>query len=110
MGWFSRKSGKSDAERTLESLEEGPPPKVTPADPAPGSPGEAIYADTELFLTLRETPATRTPGTRLAVRNEGTGVLAGTDALLQTTFAEQSTRIVALYLGGEPVDSLSEQE
>ena len=101
MGWFSGKSGMSDAERSLVALQQGGPT-------AGAEEGGDDWV--ELFVTLRETPATRSPGTRLAVVNQGTVASVGQEVLLHNTFSEHATRIVAMYRDGQPVDTLGSDE
>lgn len=100
MGWRFWTSDKSEAEKSLDALQQGGTlPQKTLQD----------YED-EIFVTLTETPVDRAPGSPLSCLNEGGTVRVGDRVQLRTTFTLQETTIVSITRDGVPCRSLANDE
>lgn len=100
MGWRFWASDKSEAEKSLDALQQG------------GAPREKTLQDyeDEIFVTVTENPADRAPGSPLACLNEGGTVHVGDRVQLCTTFTQQETSIVSITRDGVPCRSLAYDE
>jgi hypothetical protein len=101
MGWRFWAPDKSDAEKSLQALQQGSTKgggKVVPA-----------YED-EIFVTLTETPVDRAPRSPLSVVNEGRPVHVGDRVQLATTLTTQETSIVSITRDGVPCTVLELDE
>lgn len=100
MGWRFWTSDTTEAEKSLDALQQG------------GSPREKTLQDyeDEIFLTLTENPADRSPGSPLSCLNEGGTVRVGDRVQLCTTFTRQETSIVSITRDGVACRSLDFDE
>jgi hypothetical protein len=100
MGWRFWTSDKSEAEKTLDALQQGgSPPKKSLPD----------YED-EIFVTVTENPVDRAPGAPLSCLNEGDTVSVGDRVQLRTAFTQQETTIVSITRDGVACRSLANDE
>ena len=89
MGWFTRKKDTSEAEQSLQRLQER-----REREPA-------------IEVTIMDSPVATTPGTPLSCYNEGDPVRVG-DAVqvFGSLFVDQPGRIMAMTRDGVPIDTL----
>lgn len=91
MGWRFWAPGKSDAEKSLEALQQGS---------TKGTGKTAAAWEDEIFVTLTATPVDRAPRSPLSVLNEGAPVRVGDRVQLATTLTTQETSIVSITRDG----------
>jgi hypothetical protein len=107
VSWRFWRPQESEAEQTLDGLEQQSAVAVTPgptaADPAATA---DPYAGLGILLTVAATPIAKAPGSPISVVNEQEPVRLDDKAQLVTFARTQETTIVSITRGGVPVQVL----